>query len=211
MKTNLKPGPMPICLTLIVTIVVLAVAGCTDSPQGQQDQLHVTGETQSGHPAAGTPVTTRTITALSPQKILPQAMVPQSIAAAVPTRISDPSERAVPNGILIDGIHDIIAGDPLVVSGRTSLPVGTDLAIKVVPVTMDKGKIAGDFRNVEKNAVTKVVEGSENGNRYSVTFDTGNLLPADHIASVSPLEGQAVDGTWPSGVNGSYVFAVIAR
>jgi len=97
------------------------------------------------------------------------------------------------------------------VSGRTSLPVGTDLVVKVVPVTMDKGNIAGDFRNVEKNAVTKVVEGSANGNRYSVTFDTGNLLPADHIVSVSPREGQAAEGTWPSGVNGSYMFAVIAR
>ena len=173
--------------------------------------MPVTSETQNGHPAAGTPVTTGTITAPSPQKTLPQATVPQSIAAAVPTRISDPSDRAVPNGILIDGIPDITAGDPLVVSGRTSLPVGTDLIVQVVPVTMNNGKIAGNFRNVEKSAVTKVAGGSANGNRYSVTFETGNLLPADHMVSVSPREGQAADGTGPSGVNGSYMFAVIAR
>jgi hypothetical protein len=81
----------------------------------------------------------------------------------------------------------------------------------VVPVITENGKIAGDFRNVERNDVTKVVEGSANGNRYSVTFDTGNLLPADHMVFVSPREGERADGTGPSGVNGSCMFAVIAR
>lgn len=209
MKTNLKPYPVPVCLALIITIAVLAVAGCTDSPHAQQDQMPVTGEIQSGHSVTGTTVTTMTITVPSPQKTLPQAPAPWSTTPAVTTRISDPSERAIPNGILIEGIHDITEGAPLVVSGRTSLPVGTDLIVKVVPVTMDMGKIAGNFSNVEKSAVTKVAGGSANGNRYSVTFETANLLPADHMVSVSPRGGEAAEGTGPSGVNGSYVFAVI--
>ena len=162
MKTHNKPDFVPVCVALIITIVVFAVAGCTDSPQNQQDQIHV-GERPNDLPAVGISVTTRTTMAAAPLKTLPQATASQAAVAAVTPRISDPSDRAVPNGILIDGIPDITAGDPLVVSGRTSLPVGTDLIIQVVPVTMDNGKIVGNFRNVERSAVTKVAGGSANG------------------------------------------------
>ncbi|MFA5269109.1 MAG: hypothetical protein WC379_14170 [Methanoregula sp.] len=207
----MKPDFIHLCVTLIMTIVFLAVAGCTDSPQNQHDQMSV-GEKPGGLPAAGVTITTRITTAPSPLKTLPQATATYPSVAAVTTRMSDPSERAAPNGILIDGIPDIIAGDPLVVSGRTSLPVGTDLIVQVVPVTTDNGKIAGDYRNTEKSATTKVAGGSTNGNRYSVTIETENLLPAEHIVSVSDLEDEKADSSsGPVGVTGSALFIIIAR
>jgi len=210
-ETKRNQAALPACISLIMTLAVLAVAGCADYTQGPRDEAPVTGEIQSGRHTAGVTITTGTIIAPSPQKVLPQAPVPPSSAAAATARIPDPSERAVPHGILIGGIRDITLGEPLVVSGRTSLPVGTSLTVKVVPVITDKEKIAGDFRNVEMSTVTKVVEGSTNGNRFSVTLETADLLPEDYIVSVSPRDDWAADNTGPSGINGSYAFAVIAR
>ncbi|MDD1694500.1 MAG: hypothetical protein LUQ71_07230 [Methanoregula sp.] len=207
MKTDLKPGHMLLGLAVLFTVITIMIAGCTDSTEGRQDQTATIQDTQSGH-ATSTAVTTTSVQA--PQKTVLQT--PTSSATGVPAAASDPSERAVPDGILIDGIRDIPQGDSLVVSGRTSLPVGTDLIIKVVPVTMDKGKIDGDFGNLEKSAVTKVTGGSTNGNRFSVTFETGDLPAADHIVFVSDKNDEPADNSSrPVGITSSSVFNVIAR
>jgi hypothetical protein len=208
MKTDLKPGHVLVCLAVFFTIATIMIAGCTDSAEGRQDQTATIQDTQSGH-ATSTAVT-GTTPVQAPRKTALQT--PTSSATGVPAAASDPSERAVPNGILIDGIRDIPQGDSLVVSGRTSLPVGTDLIIKVVPVTMDKGKIDGDFGNLEKSAVTKVTGGSTNGNRFSVTFETGDLPAADHIVFVSDKNDEPADNSSkPVGITSSSVFNVIAR
>jgi hypothetical protein len=200
-RPDKKPTPVFTGLAVLVTITALMIAGCTDSPESHQGQTTTIPETQAGH-MTPTMSLTRTI----------PVQVSQPSTTIVPADTSDPSERAIPNGILIDGILDITKGDPLVVSGRTSLPVGTDLIVMVVPVTWAKGKIEGDFGNMEMSTVTKVVEGSANGNRFSVTFETGDLPAAEHIVFVSDKNDETADSSSePSGVTGYSLFVVIAR
>jgi hypothetical protein len=201
MTPDRKPDPVLAGLAVLFTIAILLIAGCTGSPEVRQDAATTIQAPQSEH------VTSPAVTSGTPAVTAPQPSV-----TGVPSGTPDPSERAVPNGILIDGIRDILVGDTLVVSGRTSLPVGTDLIVQVVPVTMAKGTLAGDFKTVEKSAMTKVVKGSANGNRFSVTFDTANLPLADHIVFVSEMNNDISDSnSAPKGVNSSILFNVIGR
>ncbi|MDO9323340.1 MAG: hypothetical protein Q7T80_00100 [Methanoregula sp.] len=210
MKTDQRSGHVLVCLAILMAIATMIVIGCTDSAQNPQEQVAVTGGKPGEHSTASTGVTTKATVTTSPQKTVPQT--PVSRPSTTPAGTPDPSERAIPNGILIDGILDITAGDPLVVSGRTSLPPGTNLIVKVVPVIMNKGTMAGDFRNPEKSAVTKVTAGSTNGNRFSITFETGNLPLAEHIVFVSDMDDEAAGSTSePTGVTGSALFNVIGR
>jgi hypothetical protein len=201
MTQDRKPNPVLAGLAVLFTIAALMIAGCTDSPESHQGQVITAPETQAGYV---TPAITATGT-------IP-VQVSQTSTTTVPADTSDPSERAIPNGILINGIRDITAGDPLVVSGRTSLPVDTDLIVIVVPVTMDSGKITGNFKNRELSAVTKVTAGAANGNRFSVTLDTGKLEPAEHILFVSDKNDEPADSSSePVGVTGSMLFNIIDR
>lgn len=201
MSPDQKPNPVLTGLAVLFTIAALTIAGCTDSPESHQGQTVITPETQAGQV---TPAITATRTIPVP--------VSQPSLSTVPTDTSDPSERGVPNGILINGIRDITAGDPLVVSGRTSLPVGTELMVIVVPTTMESGKITGNFKNRELSTVTKVTAGAANGNRFSVTLETGKLEPAEHLLFVSDKNDEPADSTsGPVGVTGSVLFNIIGR
>lgn len=210
MKTDLKPDHVLTCLAVFLTIAAMMIVGCTDSTDGRQVQTTSTQAEQSGHVTST--VVTGTTSVPAPQKTALQTPTSRSSSTIVTTGTPDPSERAIPNGILINGIRDITKGDPLVVSGRTSLPVGTDLIVKIVPVKMDKGKITGDFGHLEKSTVTNVVGGSANGNRFSVTFETGDLPAADHIVFVSDKNDEpANSSSEPVGITSSSVFNIIAR
>ena len=109
------------------------------------------------------------------------------------------TDRSVAGGILIDPIHDTTAGDPLVVTGKTNLSAGTVLTVKVIPVSMDNSRIAGDYNNPESEAVANVVQGPGPNNLFSVSLDTRLLPVSDHIVTVS-------DGT----VTGSAIFNILA-
>lgn len=201
MRPDQKPNYVLAGLAVFVTIAALTIAGCTDSLESRQGQALTLPETQAGHVTP--PITaTRTI----------PVQESQLSATTVPAVTSDPLERAIPNGILINGIRDVTAGDPLVVSGRTSLPVGTELIVIIVPATMESGKITGDFKNRELSAVTKVTAGGANGNRFSVTLDTGKLAPAEHILFVSDKSDEPAESTSePVGVTGTVLFNIIGR
>jgi hypothetical protein len=129
---------------------------------------------------------------------------------AVTAGTSRLSDAAAPGGILIDAIRDITSGDPLVVTGRTNLTVGTDLIVKVIPSSMDSARIANDYQNPEIAEVTKVVEGSGSGNRFSVSLDTGHLPAAEHIVVVSDVKGSAAGSdAKPGSFTGSAMFNII--
>jgi hypothetical protein len=210
MKTDPEPGRVLACLAVFLTIAALMIAGCTDSAEGLPDQAATLQDTPGGHTTSA-PVT-GTTSAPAPQKTALQTPASRPSSAIVPADTPDPSERAVPEGILIEGIPDITRGDPLVLSGRTSLPAGTDLIVIIVPVIMDKGTIAGDFGNLEKSAVTKVTGGSANGNRFSVTFETGDLPAAEHIVFVSDKNDEPADSSSePVGITSSSMFNIIGR
>ncbi|MDD4137757.1 MAG: hypothetical protein PHT99_07705 [Methanoregula sp.] len=209
MKTDLKPGHVLAGFAVFLTIAAMMIAGCTDATEGRQVQTATLQAVQSEHTMST--VVTGTTSVPAPQKTALQTPTSRSSSTIVTTGTPDPSEQAFPNGILIDGIHDITKGDPLVVSGRTSLSVGTDLIVKIVPVKVDKGKIVGDFGNLEKSAVTTVTGGSANGNRFIVTIETGDLPAADHIVFVSDKNDEpAGSSSEPVGITSSSVFNIIA-
>jgi hypothetical protein len=188
---------------ILAIIAILLITGCTSSGPQQQE---LKGEEQT----AGTASAARTTTVSSPHQLSVQPTVLPSAAATVMPDPSDPFERGVPDGILIRGIREMTAGDPLVVSGRTSLPAGTNLIVRVVPVIMKNAKLVGDYSIVERSAETTVIQGSSNGNRFSVTIDTAGLSPAEHIASVTNAKDEAAPGgKEPSGVNGTVLFAIL--
>lgn len=201
MKPDRKPSPLLAGFAVLITIMALMVAGCMDATESHQARAITTPETQARHV---TPAITATRT-------IP-VQVSQHSTTTVPADTSDPSERGIPSGILINGIRDITAGDPLVISGRTSLPVSTELIVIVVPTTMESGKITGNFKNRELSAVTKVISGTANGNRFSVTLDTGNLEPAEHLLFVSDKNDEPADSTSdPVGITSSALFNIIGR
>ena len=109
------------------------------------------------------------------------------------------TDRAVAGGILIDPIHDVTAGDPLVITGKTDRQAGTVLTVKVIPASTDNNRIAGDYNNPERETVTTVTAGSGVNNLFSVSLDSRALAAADHIVLVS-------DGT----VTGSALFNILA-
>jgi hypothetical protein len=113
-------------------------------------------------------------------------------------------------GILIDPIGDTPAGTLLEVSGKTSLPVGTDLLVRVVPVLTSNGRLSGDYQNPENAAVTTVVNSTGTANRFSVQLDTRLLPMADHIVTVSNMQGAAAGiRSEPGTINGTLVFNMI--
>jgi hypothetical protein len=120
-------------------------------------------------------------------------------------------DHTVTGGILIDPIRDTSAGNLLMVTGRANLSVGTNLLVKVVPVSMQNGKITGDYQNPENAAVTKVVKGSGINNRFSVALDTRLLPPAEHMISVSNVKGNTAGiDSEPGSVTMSLLFNIIA-
>jgi hypothetical protein len=118
---------------------------------------------------------------------------------------------AAETGIVIDPIPDTTAGTPLTVTGKTSLPAGTDLSVKVIPVSQDTVTIMKNLQNPERTATIKVVTGNGTDNTFSVTLDTRNLSPSEHIIVVSG-EGGSASGTasGSGGWTGTAIFNILS-
>ena len=93
-------------------------------------------------------------------------------------------------------------------TGRTSLPAGTDLIVKVVPASTDTETFLSDYQNPEKSTEINVVKGDGTDNRFSVTLDTWALSPAEHIIVVSS-KGSGT-GSDDSGWTGSAIFNILS-
>jgi hypothetical protein len=159
----------------------------------------VTGDLRKGDFSTGNPFNTTKFNVI------------QSSSGATAGR-SRHSDNVGVSGILIDPIQDTAAGKLLELSGKTSLPVGADLIVKVVPVVTDNGRLTGDYKKPENIAVTKVVKSSGTANRFSITLDTRLLPLADHIVTVSNVKGTANGiSSEPGTVNGTAVFNIIAE
>jgi hypothetical protein len=153
----------------------------------------VTGDISKGNFAKGdtSASTTFTLSAASPDRPV------DSLTAA---------DASVVNGIVIDPIPDTTAGTPLAVTGKTSLPIGTDLNVKVVPASTDTETILRNYQNPEKSAEITVVKGDGTDNHFSVTLDTRNLSRDAHIIVVSSTGSGSGDSGW----TGSAIFNIIS-
>jgi len=118
------------------------------------------------------------------------------------------TDTSVVNGIVIDQIPDTTKGTPLTVTGRTNLPAGTVLSVKVVPASTDTETFLRDYQNPEKSTEITVAKGDGTDNRFSVTLDTRTLSPAEHIIVVSS-KGSGT-GSDNSGWTGSAIFNILS-
>lgn len=158
----------------------------------------MTGDSQQGNYLSGEPFGTTTFTV-------------HAASASGTSGSTKDSSTTADYGILIDPIPDTIAGTALTVTGKTSVPVGSDLLVRVVPESSDTATFLRDCDNPEISSHIKVVKGDGSDNRFSVTFDTGNLSPKEHIILISTTKDDATGSSSGSkGWTGSSIFNILS-
>ena len=174
MKTRQRSGPGPVCLGILVTIAIIAIAGCVDSMHNQRGLVTPTGTKQSETPAVTTTVTIMTTPAPTPQKTIDLTQTPQKTLTRPTTGSSDGVIRLDPIGV-------IYSGEDYVITGTTSLPVGTDLILQLRP---DDGTTPTGY--------DKEAGGSDEG--------TGRIRAGNGTVNRIVMEGSIT----PGGQNGVY-------
>jgi hypothetical protein len=196
MKTQQKSGHWLICLVLLITIVILAVAGCTESATGQQGQMTTTGEKQSENAAAKTTVTIRTTS----------AMVQPPAAHPAP----DP---VLPGAVItFDRVGEKKTGDSLLITGTTSLPAGTNLFWQIrqdtgiPPAGIDMSSRMGIMAN------NQVIKGAGSSNLVALAVDakdTKNLVEGNYVALVVSLKGDTMTVDPTTGTLAGYTYLTL--
>jgi len=167
MKNHQKSGIGLICLALLIVIATIVIAGCMESPQGQQGE----------NSAAVTTVTIRTTTAPAPLKTVQ------------PT----PAPGLSTKGIIIDPIGDKKTGEKFLITATTSLPVGTNLFWQILP---DTGTPPTDLNGNSMMSVggnNQVTKGNGMSNRIAQAVDLGRLVPGKYVVIVGEMKGQPSD------------------
>jgi hypothetical protein len=104
------------------------------------------------------------------------------------------------------GEHSI--GDQFLITGTTSLPVGTTMFWQII---QDKGTIPDsiDMTGMGIMANNAVTKGDGSGNRVSLAVDMGDFPPGKYIAVVSDMKGDMAAGNITMGdLAGSAEFTV---
>ncbi len=110
--------------------------------------------------------------------------------------------------IRINAIGDHTVGDQFLITGTTSLPVGTTMFWQII---QDKGTIPDsiDMTGMGIMANNAVTKGDGIPNRVSLAVDMGNMPPGDYIAVVSEMKGDMATGNITMGnLAGSAQFTV---
>jgi hypothetical protein len=177
MKIHQNPGTALICFALLITIAILATAGCTGSDPGQQSQMTPTGNQQKEHPAAATTATTRITTAPAPLKTIQTTPVPALSTA----------------GIAIDPIGDKKVGDTFTLTGTTSLPAGTNIFWQILPDTGIPPTGLDGNSQMSVGGNNQVTKGDGIVNRISQAVDLGRLVPGKYVVIVGEMKGDFSD------------------
>ncbi len=111
--------------------------------------------------------------------------------------------------IKIDPIGDRSSGDPFLITGTTSLPVGTAVIWQVSPPSFltnpnQTGSATGMM------ATTQVTKGKGDTNRVSFAVDTNSLLPDQYYVTVSTGIGNLSQEFKPEGLTGSATFNILS-
>ncbi len=110
--------------------------------------------------------------------------------------------------IRVNAIGDRSFGDQFLITGTTSLPVGTEVLWQVTPtsLTTDPNQ-SGTFTGAMAN--TQVTKGSGITNHVSFAMDTYALLPGQYNVSVSTIAGDLSKGDFrPGDLAGSAYFTL---
>lgn len=160
MRTDQESGIRRICLALLITIAILAIAGCIDSTPNRQDRITATDEMPNENPATGTAITTGATSA----QVLSGTERPE--------KAPDPS---VPS-LTIDPVSDLKIGDLLVVSGTTSLPERTPVYLSWKYESSGEDKVLAN---------RQVLSGGDGVNRFRFVFDTSGFKPGSYTMTVA--------------------------
>lgn len=95
--------------------------------------------------------------------------------------------------IRLNPIGDHAAGDQFLITGTTSLPVGTTMFWQII---QDKGTIPDsiDMTGMGIMANNAVTKGEGTSNRVSLAVDLANMPPGKYIAVVSDMKGDMATG-----------------
>lgn len=100
--------------------------------------------------------------------------------------------------ISLNPVGERHAGDQFLVTGATSLPVGTDVIWQVIPgVSAHDSVNTGIFTSIMANSI--VTRGNGGENRVSFAMDTASLQPGVYTITVSTVDGDLWDGDHTSG------------
>ena len=101
--------------------------------------------------------------------------------------------------ISVDPISDKNTGDNLVITGKTSLPAGTELLIEAYPASFkdQTGTGSGEFTGA--TGTVTVAKGSGTANTWSWPLDTSTFGPVEYLVSVSTVRGDPSDGDLAKG------------
>lgn len=108
----------------------------------------------------------------------------------------------------VSTIGDRAVGDQFLVTGTTSLPIGTEVLWEVTPASFltdhnQSGTFTGSMAN------SQVSKGTGNANRVSFAMDTYVLLPGEYNVTVSPTGGDLSQEDYRKGsVTGSVLFTL---
>jgi len=175
MKTQQESGFRLICLVLLITVATLMVAGCMDSTPGQQGQGTIVHDKQQENPAAVMTVVTGTATALVPQK------------TKEPTPATGSSDGVIQLDPLADNYGDYV------ITGTTSLPVGTGLILQLRPDTgipptgYDENAVGGGSAGT-----ASITAGNGMSNRIRLSGSMNGQQPGKWVAVVG-------DGVYDNG------------
>jgi hypothetical protein len=196
MRTDHQTGSGLICITILIILATIAIAGCADSAQVPQSQETPTGNVLTGHPAAGTTTATRIATVMATQRTAQPASGPVSSTGV----------------IKIDPISDKNAGDTFTLTGTTSLPAGTNILWQILPDTgTPPTGIDGDSR-MAVGGNNMVAKGDSSVNRISIAVDLDRLIPGKYVAIVGkPKRDQSQSPPFEIGSDYGYTYFTLKQ
>ena len=190
MNIHERSGRACIPATILI-IATLAIAGCTESvPNGQSGTGTATEKMTMNNGAK--PVTTMT-------------------TAGIP---SQPAADPVLPGAVIafDPVGEKKAGNPLLITGTSSLPAGTNLFWEIrqdtgtPPAGIDMNSRMGIMAN------NQVIQGSGIANKVSLSIeakDTKDLIPGKYVIVVVSLKGDPMTTDPATGILAGYTYVTL--
>lgn len=178
MKDQQASGIRLICLALIIIVATVVITGCLESTPDQKDRMTATIDDPREQPAAaGTTVMTTATTAPAPLKT----------AQTTPAPVFS-------HGITLDPVGDIYDGKEYLITGTTSLPVGTALILQFMPDTGTPPN--GTVREAiggGAGSTAWITEGDGGVNRIRIQGSVIGQPPGKWVALVGEMKGTYSD------------------
>jgi hypothetical protein len=190
MKNHERSGRTLVLATIFI-IATLAIAGCTESAPDGQGGIGTTTEKQSMDTGAKTVTTMRTTS------------IPSQPAA-------DP---VLPGAVItFDPVGEKKTGDPLLITGTTSLPAGTNLFWQIRPDTANPPAGIDMDSRMGIMANNQVTKGSGTSNQVSLSVeskDTKDLTPGKYVIVIVSLKGDPMTTNPSTGTIAGYGYLTL--